>query len=162
MTMSQEKSMGRHLVSHVLRGQNWGSTPVPCHNGKVAIQLDRFVYLGKFFKAILNKNDIGLTNYDKVISDMDELLWQRVVEAEFKSMYFSQVYDLIEAPEKIKFTMCKLVYKRKRWVNGKVETYKARLVAEGYSKKTWFWLWEDLLVMHLDYEYDKWMLRLHS
>ena len=58
--------------------------------------------------------------------------------------------------------MCKSVYKRKRWVNGKVETYKARLVAKGYSKKTWFWLWEDLLVMHLDYEYDKWMLRLHS
>ena len=28
MTMSQEISMGRHLVTHVIRGQNRGSTPI--------------------------------------------------------------------------------------------------------------------------------------
>ena len=27
--MSQERSMGKHLVSHLLRGQNRGSTPIP-------------------------------------------------------------------------------------------------------------------------------------
>ena len=28
MTTSQKRSMGRHLVSHLLRGQNGGSTPI--------------------------------------------------------------------------------------------------------------------------------------
>ena len=29
MTTSQERSTGRHLVSHLLRGQNGESTPIP-------------------------------------------------------------------------------------------------------------------------------------
>ena len=33
---------------------------------------------------------------------------------------------------------CKWVYKRKKGVDGKVETYKARLVEKGYSQKSGF------------------------
>ena len=47
-------------------------------------------------------------------------------------MYFNKVWDLVEAPKKIKPTRCKWVYKRKRVVYGNVETYKVRLVVKGY------------------------------
>ncbi|RVX11206.1 Retrovirus-related Pol polyprotein from transposon TNT 1-94 [Vitis vinifera] len=52
--------------------------------------------------------------------------------------FFLQLGVLIETPEEIKPIRCKWVYKRKKWVNRKVETYKAKLVAKGYSKKLGF------------------------
>ena len=55
------------------------------------------------------------------------------MEAELKSMYSNRVWDLVETPKGIKPIGCKWVYKRKRGVDGKVETYKARLVAKVYS-----------------------------
>ena len=38
-------------------------------------------------------------------------------------------------PNGIKPVGCKWVYKRKRGVDGKVETFKVRLVAKGYKQK---------------------------
>ncbi|PKI74239.1 hypothetical protein CRG98_005360 [Punica granatum] len=43
-----------------------------------------------------------------------------------ESMYSNQVWDLIVAFEGIKLIQYKWVYKRKRGVDGKVETFKAR------------------------------------
>ena len=53
-------------------------------------------------------------------------------------MYSNGVWNLVEAPEGIKPIGCKQVYKRKKWVDGKVETYKARLVAKSYNQKLGF------------------------
>ena len=48
-------------------------------------------------------------------------------------MYSNQVWDLVKAPNDIKLLGCKWVYKRKRGVDGKFETFKARLVAKVYT-----------------------------
>ena len=53
-------------------------------------------------------------------------------------MYSNQVWTLAEAPNGIKPIGCKLVYKRKRGIDGKVETFKARLVAKSYTQKEGF------------------------
>ena len=50
-------------------------------------------------------------------------------------MYSNQVWDLIKVSNSIKPVGCKWVYKRKRGVDGKVETFKAGLVAKGYTQK---------------------------
>ena len=50
-------------------------------------------------------------------------------------MYSNQVWDLVKAPNDIKPVNCKWVYKRKRGIDGKVETFKARLVVKGYTQK---------------------------
>ena len=50
-------------------------------------------------------------------------------------MYSNQVWDLVKAPNDIKPIGCKWVYKRKRGIDGKVETFKARLMAKGYTQK---------------------------
>ena len=49
------------------------------------------------------------------------------------TMYSNQVYELVEAPKGIKPIRYKWVNKRKRRVDGKIETFKARLVVKGYS-----------------------------
>ena len=50
-------------------------------------------------------------------------------------MYSNQVWDLVKVPNGIKPVDCKWVYKRKRGMDGKVETFKVRLVAKGYTQK---------------------------
>lgn len=50
-------------------------------------------------------------------------------------MYSNNVWELLEAPSGIKAIGCKWVYKRKRGVDGKVSTFKARLVAKEFTRK---------------------------
>ena len=57
------------------------------------------------------------------------------MKSELDSMYFNQVWDLVKMPNSIKPVGCKWVYKRKRGIDGNVETFKARLVAKGYIQK---------------------------
>ena len=54
---------------------------------------------------------------------------------EMKSMYSNKVWELVDAPNEVKPIGCKWIYKRKRGVDGKLETFKARLVAEGFTQK---------------------------
>ena len=53
---------------------------------------------------------------------------------EMESMYSNSVWTLVEAPKGVKPIGCKWIYKKKR-PDGKVETFKARLVANGYTQK---------------------------
>ena len=57
------------------------------------------------------------------------------MKSKLDSMYPNQVWDLLKAPKGIKPVGCKWVYKRKRGIDGKVETFKTRLVAKGYTQK---------------------------
>ena len=54
------------------------------------------------------------------------------MKSELDSMYSNQVWDLVKAPNGIKPIGCKCVYKRKRGIDGKVETFKAILVVKRY------------------------------
>ena len=124
------------------------------------------MYLGESFEAIPKEHEIDLRDYDEAMSSDDAILWQRAIEAELESMCFNEVWDLVETLEEIKPIGCKWVYKRKRRVDGKVETYKVRLVAKGYSQKLGFDYEETFapiamlksikillsIAVHLDYE----------
>ena len=57
----------------------------------------------------------------------------KAMKSELDSMYSNQVLDLVKTPNDIKPVGCKWVYKRKRGIDGKVETFKARLVLKGYT-----------------------------
>ena len=54
---------------------------------------------------------------------------------EIESIYSNKVWELVEAPNGVKPIGCKWIYKRKRGVDGMVETFKARLVAKGFTQK---------------------------
>ena len=57
------------------------------------------------------------------------------MKSKLDSIYFNQVWDLVKASNGIKPIGCKWVYKRKRGINGKVGTFKARLEAKWYTQK---------------------------
>ena len=50
-------------------------------------------------------------------------------------MYSNSVQALVEAPSDFRAIGCKWIYKKKRGVDGNIETYKARLVAKGYTQR---------------------------
>ena len=52
-----------------------------------------------------------------------------------ESMYSNYVWELVDLPESVRPIGCKWIYKKKRGVDGKVETFKARLVSKGYTQK---------------------------
>ena len=55
------------------------------------------------------------------------------MKAELESMDSNQVWDFVEALANIK--PIKWVYKRKIGSDGKIETFKARLVVKGYTQR---------------------------
>ena len=69
------------------------------------------------------------------MNDIDAHHWIKAMKSKLDSMYSNQVWDLVKAPSGIKPVGCKWVYKRKRGVDGKVETFKVRLVAKAYTQK---------------------------
>ena len=66
---------------------------------------------------------------------VDATHWVKATKSELDSMYSNQVCDLVKVSNGIKPIGCKWVYKRKRGIDGKVETFKVRLVAKGYTQK---------------------------
>ena len=49
-------------------------------------------------------------------------------------MNINNVWTLVDLPEEVKSIGCNWVFKRKKGIDGKVETYKARLVAKRYHQ----------------------------
>ena len=57
------------------------------------------------------------------------------MKSEMDSMSENKVWTLSDAPEGVKPIGCKWVFKKKTDMEGKVVTYKARLVTKGYRQR---------------------------
>ena len=73
--------------------------------------------------------------YCDVMDDSDKEKCQDAMNQEMESMYSNSVWELVDPPEDVRPIGCKWIFKRKRGIDGKVETLKARLVAKGYTQK---------------------------
>ena len=73
-------------------------------------------------------------NFDETIFDIDFKKQLDAMKSEINLMHSNQVWTLVDLPEGIVPMGCKQFYKRKIGVDGKIETYKARLVAKDYSQ----------------------------
>ena len=89
----------------------------------------------KTYEAISEEAESDPYTYEEAINDTDAHHWVQAMKSELDSMYSSQVWNLVKAPNGIKPVGCKWVYKRKRGIYGKVETFKVRLVTKGYTQK---------------------------
>ncbi|CAA0811306.1 cysteine-rich RLK (RECEPTOR-like protein kinase) 8, partial [Striga hermonthica] len=85
-------------------------------------------------KVIVSTNARFL-EVDYALQDRDAESWQKAMKSDIESMDTNQVWDLVEPPSGVRAIGCKWVYKRKRGADMKVETFKARLVANGYTQK---------------------------
>ena len=74
-------------------------------------------------------------NYNEAVQDKDATLWQKAMNTEMESMYSNQVWTLVDPAVGVKSIGCRWIYKRKRGIDGKVKTFKARLVAKDYTQK---------------------------
>ncbi len=72
--------------------------------------------------------------YNEAMLDIDSERWLEAMKLEIDSMHSNQVWTLVDSPEGIVPIGCKWIYKRKLSSDGQVETYKARLMAKGYSQ----------------------------
>ena len=67
------------------------------------------------------------------MNDVDKDQWVKAMDLEMESMYLNSVWELVDIPEGVKPIGCKGIYKRKRCSDRKVQTFKARHVAKGYT-----------------------------
>ncbi|CAL2256802.1 unnamed protein product [Prunus armeniaca] len=74
-------------------------------------------------------------SYTKAILDIDSKKWQEAMKFEMDSMYANQVWTLVDPHEGIVPIGNKCIFKRKKCLDVKVETYKARLVTKGYRHR---------------------------
>ena len=70
----------------------------------------------------------------EVVDLEDGKLWKEAMVDEMASLYKNEAWDLVELPARRKFIGSKWVFKKKTNAKGKVEKYKAWLVAKGYSQ----------------------------
>eukprot|EP00253_Pinus_taeda_P035451 PITA_35451 len=69
----------------------------------------------------------------EVVDSEDGKLWKEAMVDEIESLHKNEALDLVELMAGRKCIGCKWLFKKKTNVEGKVEKYKAQLVAKGYS-----------------------------
>ena len=98
----------------------------------------KLMLMGESSLTILESREDDPTSYYEEINDKDFGFWKEAMKSESESMYSNNLWTLVDLPQGVKPIGCKRVYKRKRGLDGKVETYEARLMAKGCSKKLGF------------------------
>ena len=107
----------------------------PRRSGRVTRLPARYMLLGETYTAISDEHVQDPTSYNEALIDRDVEFWKKAMNQEMESMYSNKVWELVEAPNGVKPIGCKWIYKRKRGVDGRVETFKVRLVAKGFTQK---------------------------
>ena len=80
-------------------------------------------------------HDDDPTTYEENLSYKDSSKWLKAMKAEMDSMYTNHVWTLVNPPEGIIPIGCKWIFKRKIGADGKVDTYKARLIEKGFRQR---------------------------
>ncbi|KAA0060444.1 gag/pol protein [Cucumis melo var. makuwa] len=72
---------------------------------------------------------------EQAMNDVDCDQWIKAMDLEMEFMYSNSVWTLVDQPNNVKPIGCKWIYKRKQDQAGKVQTFKALLVAKGHTQK---------------------------
>ncbi|KAL9226075.1 hypothetical protein vseg_001926 [Gypsophila vaccaria] len=110
--------------------------PVPKRSGRVSLPSDRYIGMveesGREDLILLYSNEPA--TYKEAMTCSDSQIWLEAMQPEIDSMHTNQVWDLIDLPDKVRPNQCKWLYKIKRSLDGQPDVYKARLVAQGFTK----------------------------
>ena len=111
---------------------------MPRRSRRVIRPLVKLTLIGESSLTIPESHEDDTTSYYEAINDKDFSFWKKAMKSKLESMYSNNVWTLVDLTQGVEPIGCKWVYKRKRGVDGKVETYKARSMAKDYSKKSSF------------------------
>lgn len=75
------------------------------------------------------------SSYNEAVTCTDKFKWIQAMNDEMSSMYENQAWELVDLPEGRKGIGSKWTFKIKKDASGKIQRYKARLVAQGFSQK---------------------------
>lgn len=93
---------------------------------------DEFAYNHHF--AYLGQINEPTTWQEALQSDYSKE-WKQAADAEYESLTENNTWELVELPEERKAIACKWVFRVKYDQQGKVDRFKGRLVAKGFSQK---------------------------
>ena len=82
----------------------------------------------------LDENDEDPITYIDALQRSNSKRWLEAMKSKMESIEINSVWTLVDPLEGVKPIGCKWIFKRKRGTDGKVETYKACLVAKGYCQ----------------------------
>ena len=82
---------------------------------------------------------MSITNDDprsvkEAINSQDSDLWKKAMDEEMDSLDKNEAWNLVQLPARRKAVGSKWLFKKKLNAEGKVDNYKSRLVAKGYSQ----------------------------
>lgn len=76
------------------------------------------------------------TSFEEAVNCENSENWKKAMREEIQSLNKNETWKLVEKPKNQKVVHCKLIYKLKEGVGPKDPlTYKARLVAEGFTQR---------------------------
>ena len=111
--------------------------PTPRKSSRVSHPPVRYGFLHDMQELHVHEENIHVddpTTFEEALLDKDSSRWLEAMRAEMDSMYANQVWSLVDPPEGVIPIGCKWIFKRKIGVDGKVDTYKARLVVKGFRQ----------------------------
>ena len=107
----------------------------PRHSGRVVRQPDRYLGIGELQVVASSDGIDDPLTYSSAMDDSDKEEWLKAMNLEMESMYSNSVWELVDQPDGVKPIGCKWIYKRKRGSDEKVQTFKSRLVNNGYTQE---------------------------
>lgn len=101
-------------------------TTIPHCSGKVRHEPERFIGVGTSSDFTKDLNELDPRNFKEDIQDKDSTSWHSTMKSEIGFMDYNQVYKYENLPDGVKAIWCKWIFKRKRGLDEKVQTFKAR------------------------------------
>lgn len=106
------------------------SRPIRGNRGKPPVRYDDY----DLDYSMLTQNCSDPLSYHEAISGPDSSDWIHAMKREYDSLMSNTVWKLVERPQNVNIVKNKWVYRKKCNSTGEL-TYKARLVARGFSQK---------------------------
>lgn len=85
--------------------------------------------------AVAIEEEVEPSSYNQAVTCTQKLKWVEAMNEEMNSMLENETWELVELSEGRKAIGSKWTYKIKKDACGKIQRYKARLVAQGFSQK---------------------------
>jgi hypothetical protein len=97
-------------------------------------QLERYSPPDFYSNFALSITDDDPITFREAVNSEDSKLWKKAMVEEMDALDKNEAWDIVELPTRRKYVGSKWLFKKKFNAQGKVEKYKSRLVAKGYSQ----------------------------